>query len=81
VALISPFAFGDARYDDLRELVRKSAIAKRLPMPEMPAPLPFLADSPQSVALGDFGAAIVAFGIGPTTGAGCGCQRPSTTWD
>lgn len=63
--LADSVAFGDARYSDLREVVRKSAAAKGLPMPEMPAPPPFVADAPESVALSEFGAAIVACGYRP----------------
>jgi hypothetical protein len=37
----------------------------RLPMPEMPAPQPFVANAPESVALSGFGAAIVACGYRP----------------
>jgi len=63
--LADSVAFGDARYSDLREVVRKSAAAKGLPMPEVPAPPPFVANAPESVALSGFGAAIVACGYRP----------------
>jgi putative flavoprotein involved in K+ transport len=63
--LADSVAFGDARYSDLREVVRNSAAAKGLPMPEMPAPPPFVANAPGSVALRGFGAAIVACGYRP----------------
>ena len=63
--LADSVAFGDARYRDLCEVIRRSAAAKELPMPEMPAPSPFVADAPDSVALSGFGAAIVACGYRP----------------
>jgi pyridine nucleotide-disulfide oxidoreductase len=63
--LADSVAFGDARYSDLREVVRNSAAANGLPMPEMPAPPPFVANAPESVALSGFGAAIVACGYRP----------------
>jgi putative flavoprotein involved in K+ transport len=63
--LADSVAFGDARYSDLREVVRKSAAAKGLPMPEMPAPPAFVTNAPESVALSEFGAAIVACGYRP----------------
>jgi len=63
--LADSVAFGDARYGDLREVVRKSAAAKGLPMPEMPKPPSFDAAAPESIALGGFGAAIVACGYRP----------------
>jgi putative flavoprotein involved in K+ transport len=63
--LADSVAFGDARYSDLREVIRKSAAAKGLPMPEMPSPPPFVADAPESVDLSGFGAGIVACGYRP----------------
>jgi putative flavoprotein involved in K+ transport len=63
--LADSVAFGDARYDDIRELVKKSALDKGLPVPEMPAPPPFVADAPDSVDLVNFGAALVTTGFRP----------------
>ena len=63
--LADSVAFGDARDDDIRELVKKSALDKRLPVPEMPAPPPFVADAPDSVDLVNFGAALVTTGFRP----------------
>ncbi|GAC1613773.1 MAG: MSMEG_0569 family flavin-dependent oxidoreductase [Candidatus Dormibacteraceae bacterium] len=63
--LAESVAFGDARYADLTEVVRKSAAAKGLPMPELPAPPPFVATAPESLALSAFGSAIVACGYRP----------------
>jgi putative flavoprotein involved in K+ transport len=63
--LADSVAFGDARYDDIRELVKRSALDKGLPVPEMPAPPPFVADAPDSVDLVNFGAALVTTGFRP----------------
>lgn len=63
--LADSVAFGDARYGELREVVRKSAAAKGLRAPEMPAPPPFVANAPETVSLRDFGAAVVACGYRP----------------
>lgn len=63
--LAESVAFGDARYGDLREVVRRSAAAKGLPMPELPAPPPFVAKAPESLPLSAFGSAIVACGYRP----------------
>jgi len=58
-------AFGDARYSDMRELVKASAADKGLPAPDMPPPPPFTAEAPGSVDLSDFGAAVVTTGFRP----------------
>jgi putative flavoprotein involved in K+ transport len=63
--LAESVAFGDARYNDLRELIKKCATAKGIPVPEMPAPPPFSASPIESVELGDFGAAVITSGFRP----------------
>ncbi len=63
--LADSVAFGDARYNDLRGLVKKCAEAKGYPVPDMPVPPPFSADPPESVELRDFGAAIITSGFRP----------------
>jgi putative flavoprotein involved in K+ transport len=63
--LADTVAFGDARYNDIRGLIWKSAAAQGLPVPEIPDPAPFVADPPDSVNLGEFGAAVIAGGFRP----------------
>jgi putative flavoprotein involved in K+ transport len=63
--LAESVAFGDARYHDACEAVRKSAAAQGIPAPELPAPPPFSDNPPESVQLDDFGAAIIASGFRP----------------
>jgi putative flavoprotein involved in K+ transport len=63
--LADSVAFGDARYNDIRDLVRRSAADKGLPAPEMPPAPSFVADAPGSVDLADFGAAIFTTGFRP----------------
>ncbi len=63
--LAESVAFGDARYNDIREVIKKSAAAQGLPAPEMPTPPPFSADAPERVELSDFGAAIITSGFRP----------------
>lgn len=63
--LAESVAFGDARYGDIREMVRKSAIAQGLAVPEMPAPPSFIADPPSSVDLGDLAAVVITSGFRP----------------
>jgi putative flavoprotein involved in K+ transport len=63
--LAESVAFGDAKYKDHCEIIRKSAAAQGLPAPEMPAPPPFTANPPSSLPLGDFGAAIITSGFRP----------------
>lgn len=63
--LADSVAFGDARYNDIRDLVKKSAADKGLPAPEMPPPPAFVADAPGNLDLADFGAAIVTTGFRP----------------
>jgi putative flavoprotein involved in K+ transport len=58
-------AFGDARYADLCELVRKTATRKDLPVPEMPPPAPFVADAPDRIDVAGLGAVIVTTGFRP----------------
>lgn len=63
--LAESVAFGDARFSELLELIKKCAAVKGIPVPEMPAPPPFSASPPESVELSDFGAAIITSGFRP----------------
>jgi len=74
--LADSVAFGDARYDDIRELVKKSALDKGLPVPEMPAPPPFVADAPDSVDLVNSAQRWSQSASGPTTRAGFSFRTP-----
>jgi putative flavoprotein involved in K+ transport len=63
--LAESVAFGDARYGDLCELIRKTCAARGDPAPEMPPPPPFEADPPEQLDLDGFGAAIFTAGFRP----------------
>jgi putative flavoprotein involved in K+ transport len=63
--LTESVAFGDARYTDLRKLLREQLPAKGLPVPELPDPPPFRAEQPCELDLGDFGAVIFTSGFRP----------------
>jgi len=66
--LAESVAFGDARYDEACDIIRKVAIARGLTAPELPMPPPFAANPPTSLDLGDFGAAIISSGFRPDYG-------------
>ena len=63
--LAESVAFGDARYDDTRELIRKTCAALGLAAPEMPDPPPFDATAPERLDLSGFGAVIFTSGFRP----------------
>ena len=63
--LAESVAFGDARYNDLRELIRKSRVTRGVRPPDMPDPLPFQANPPESLDLEGFGAVIFTSGFRP----------------
>ncbi len=63
--LAESVAFGDARYADVCELIRKACAARSVRAPEMPPPPTFVADAPESVALSDIGAVIFTSGFRP----------------
>lgn len=58
-------AFGDSRYADLCELIRKSCKAGDMAPPEMPAPPPFRAKPVDKVDLLGFGAVVFTSGFRP----------------
>jgi putative flavoprotein involved in K+ transport len=63
--LAESVAFGDARYADICELIRKSCAARGVPAPEMkPAPA-FSADPPGTLDLSGLGAVIFTSGFRP----------------
>ncbi len=67
--LAETVAWGDARYADLAKVFRASAPRLGQPVPDLPDPEPFDAQSPEFVALDGFGAVIFAGGFRPDYGA------------
>lgn len=63
--LAESVAYGDARYAEIRDVVRDSAKAKGLPTPSMPMPKPFSADPPDSIPIAEIGVVIVTSGFRP----------------
>jgi putative flavoprotein involved in K+ transport len=63
--LAESVAFGDARWADSCELIRKGCAARSVRAPEMPVPPAFVGDAPESVSLGDFGTVIFTTGFRP----------------
>jgi putative flavoprotein involved in K+ transport len=63
--LAESVAFGDARYTDVCELIRKACAATSIPAPEMAPPWPFKADAPEGLALADVGSVIFTSGFRP----------------
>jgi putative flavoprotein involved in K+ transport len=61
-------AFGDARYADLCNLIRRTMEANNRPVPDMPEPAPFVAKPPDSVPLDRLGAVIYTAGFRPAYG-------------
>ena len=58
-------AWGDQRYRQLMDLVRKLVAQRALPPPEIPEPAPFSANAPDRLDLSGFGAVIFAGGFRP----------------
>lgn len=58
-------AFGDQRYADFCQLIRKTCDARGVPSPECPVPEPFVANTPDSIPLAGLGAVIVTSGFRP----------------
>ena len=63
--LAESVAFGDARYAEVCEVIRKSCSARATPPPEMAPPPPFNANPPETLDLGGFGAVIFTSGFRP----------------
>jgi putative flavoprotein involved in K+ transport len=63
--LAESVGFGDARYGQICELIRKSCAVGSPLAPEMPAPPPFAADTQESLALRDVGTVIFTSGFRP----------------
>ena len=63
--LADSVAFGDARYADLRHLLREQLGAKGISVPELPDPPPFHITPPLKLDLHGFGAVIFTSGFRP----------------
>jgi putative flavoprotein involved in K+ transport len=63
--LAESVAFGDARYADVSELIRKTCAARSVRPPEMPPPPTFHADAAEALALDDVGTVIFTSGFRP----------------
>jgi putative flavoprotein involved in K+ transport len=63
--LAESVAFGDTRFAQICDLIRKTCAAQSVRAPQMAPPAPFVADAPESVALGDFGTVIFTSGFRP----------------
>ncbi|GAC1319506.1 MAG: MSMEG_0569 family flavin-dependent oxidoreductase [Thermoleophilaceae bacterium] len=63
--LAASVAFGDARYDEMREKIARLCAARGIPAPQMPDPAPFDARAPETVELEGFGAVIFTCGFRP----------------
>lgn len=63
--LAESVAFGDARYADISNLIRKGCLERGEIPPEFPTPEPFIAESPQRIGLEGFGAVIFTSGFRP----------------
>jgi putative flavoprotein involved in K+ transport len=63
--LAESVAFGDARWADSCELIRKTCAGRLVRPPEMPRPPAFVGDAPESVPFIDFGTVIFTTGFRP----------------
>ena len=58
-------AFGDARYDDIRNLIRGHCDRNGIPQPELPDPAPFSAEEQESIDVDRIGSVIFTAGFRP----------------
>lgn len=63
--LADSVAFGDTRYADVSELIRKACAAGAVRAPEMPPPPPFRADPPETLSLAEVRTVIFTSGFRP----------------
>jgi putative flavoprotein involved in K+ transport len=63
--LAESVAFGDGRYADVSELIRKTCAVASIRAPEMAPPAPFRADPAETLAIGDVGTVIFTSGFRP----------------
>jgi len=67
--LAASVAWGDERFDEWRDLIRRTAADRGWDAPDLPDPAPFDAsDAPERLALRDVGAAILTSGFRPEYG-------------
>ena len=58
-------AWGDARYGDIRNLLREAASTRGTRPPELPEPEPFSADPPDEISVRDLGTVVFTSGYRP----------------
>lgn len=63
--LADSVAFGDARYEEICHLLRRTCAARGVRLPELPAPEPFTAEAPESIDLSAIGTVIFTSGFRP----------------
>ena len=63
--LAASVAWGDERYSELADRIRKVVVERGLPAFDMPEPEPFDAAAPEELDLGGFGAVVFAGGFRP----------------
>lgn len=63
--LAESVAFGDARWAEICELIRKTCAARSIRAPDMAPPPPFMANTLETIALADFGSVIFTSGFRP----------------
>jgi putative flavoprotein involved in K+ transport len=63
--LAASVAFGDARYNDMREKIAGLCASRGFPAPDMPDPAPFDVQASETVKLEGFGAVIFTCGFRP----------------
>ena len=63
--LAESVAFGDARYADVCEAIRRACAARGVRGPEMPPPPPFVADAPETIDLSGVGTVLFTSGFRP----------------
>jgi putative flavoprotein involved in K+ transport len=63
--LVESVAFGDARYAEVCEVIRKSCAARGARAPEMPPPPPFVANARETLDLSEVGAVLFTTGFRP----------------
>ena len=69
VDLAASVAWGDARHDELMDMVRRLIAERDLPAVEIEPPQPFVADAPTRVPVSRFGSVIVTGGFRPDYGS------------